>query len=252
MQKFVMVFGLPRTGTTWAFNVCREMLKQNNVDFSSGFAYRPSVNWVDDPEVVLLKTHSPWRLNELHNLLESGAGRMIMSVRDPATTVLSQMRVIKSQGKRPKRMQLLEQLASDYERYLHAFADYPQYLVIDEAEIDSKALEICKSINSYCDFENKSLASIAKDFSKDNVSAHISYMATKEGWMGSFDEYDPETHWHANHLHYGEYQVLWSPAEEQLIRQIDKMIDKFKNNNNLRERKWSPDAHNLINSYISA
>jgi hypothetical protein len=250
MNKFVMVFGLPRTGTTWAFNVAREMLKGK--DFNSGFVSRPSVNWVEDPQIVLLKTHTPWRLDELGNLLESGAGRMIMSVRNPGDTVLSQMRVIRSQGRKPKRMELLEQLASNYERYLRAFSDYPQYLVVDEAEINSKTLEICQSINSYCEFESRSLKKIAESFTKSSVSEKIKGIAVEQGWQGTFDEFDKETHWHANHLHNKEYVVEWSPAEHQLIAQIDKMIDKFKNNNNVRERTWSPNAHNLISSYISA
>lgn len=245
-----MVFGLPRTGTTWAFNVAREMLKGK--DFNSGFADKPSVNWVEDPQIVLLKTHTPWRLDELGNLLESGAGRLIMSVRNPGDTVLSQMRVMQSQGRRTNRMKMLETLASDYERYLRAFAKYPEYMVIDEAEINSKTLEICKSINSYCEFENKSVTSIAKNFTKDAVAENIANISKENGWRGKFEEYDEETHWHANHLHNGEYAVEWSPAEKQLISQINKMIDKFKNNNNLRERTWSPNAHNLISSYISA
>lgn len=245
-----MVFGLPRTGTTWAFNVAREMLKGK--DFNSGFASRPSVNWIEDPQVVLLKTHTPWRLDELGNLLESGAGRMIMSVRNPGDTVLSQMRVIKSQGRKPKRMELLEQLALNYERYLRAFSDYPQYLVIDEAEINSKTLEICQSINLYCEFENRSVKKITENYYKDMVSQTIQNISEERNWQGMFDEYDEETHWHANHLHDKDYVVEWSPAEHQLIAQIDKMIDKFKNNDNFRERTWSPQAHNLISSYISA
>ena len=250
MNKFIMVFGLPRTGTTWSFNVAKEMLKGK--DFNSGFAEKPSVNWVEDPQIVLLKTHTPWRLDELGNLLESGAGRLIMSVRNPGDTVLSQIRVMQSQGRRPKRMQLLEKLASDYERYLRAFANYPQYLVIDEAEINSKTLEICQSINSYCEFENAYVKKIAENYHKDLVSQTIRDIRNERGWKGTFDEYDEETHWHANHLHDGEYAVEWKPSEQQLIKQINKMIDQFKNNNNFRERTWSPNAHNIISSYISA
>ena len=245
-----MVFGLPRTGTTWAFNVAKEML--NNTDFQSGFAVKPSVNWVENPETVLLKTHTPWRLDELGNLLENGAGRLIMSVRNPGDTAMSQMRVMKSQGKKPKRLETLEKMAAQYQKYLNAFAKYPEYLVIDESEINSKTLEICQSINSYCEFENARVKKIAESFTKDAVANTIQKISEDRGWRGTFNEYDHNTHWHANHLHNGEYTVEWSPAEQQLIRQINKMIDQFKNNNNVRERTWSPNAHNLISSYISA
>jgi hypothetical protein len=93
MNRLIVVFGIQRTGTTWCFNATKKMLEKRSDSFQSGFANKPSVNWVENPETVLIKTHTPWRMNELENLVEKGAGRIIMSVRDPGQTVLSQIRV---------------------------------------------------------------------------------------------------------------------------------------------------------------
>lgn len=254
MEKFIMVFGLPRTGTTWAFNVVKSMLDAEKTNYQSGFAVKPSVNWVDNPDTVLVKTHTPWRTDEFGSLLESGSARLIMSVRNPQDAIASQVRVMRSQGKRPKKTELIEKMLVQYQNYSRAFANYPKYIVIDEADIENDAITICNGINSYCNFSlsNKTIKDIASQYTRENVAEKINNLAQDKKWQGNFNEYDSNTHWHDNHISNENNDIEWSGVDKQLFIQINKLIDQFKNNSNIRERIWSPNAHNLINSYISS
>lgn len=249
MNKLIVVFGLPRTGTTWSFNATKKMLEKKGENFQSGFAHKPSVNWVENPETLLMKTHTPWRMDELSNLVEKGAGKLIMSVRDPGQTVLSQIRVFKSKNKKVYRKQMLERIVSQYDKYEKSLDDFPEFLIIDEWNIEQDPHSICKQINSYCDINNKHVSDVARALSKEQVANFVKNRFDEDA---DFSEFDEDSHWHAHHIREEPYEVEWKPEEWQLIIEGNVLIEKIKKKRESVERSHPSQSNNLINSYLSA
>lgn len=252
MNKIILTFGFPRTGTTWAFNAVRMIAKKNSVNFKSGFSPSAPVDWINDEDTIILKTHSPWRTNELENIMNAGAAKLIFSVRDAASTVVSQKRIMRSLGIEAKFLKLLEDLSFQYDVCIKNFANFPQYLIIDESEIINKNTSLCNDIQEYCELGNENVSDIAEKLTKDNISFHIDKITEKNSWTKTFTEVDWETQWHANHIWKNPEKINWKPAEIGLIEEINKKIQKIKDINSSKDKKEvSENSQSMILEYLS-
>lgn len=87
MENLWVCFGPPRTGSTWCFNVVRELLIRSRTPFSSGHKRTPPLPWADRSlSTAVWKTHR-WPDGDLtRQLIDRGSIRLLTTVRVSAIT----------------------------------------------------------------------------------------------------------------------------------------------------------------------
>jgi hypothetical protein len=229
MKQIIMVFGVPRTGTTWAFNVAKGLLQQAGEPYCSGFANDPPVAWATSP-TVLLKTHKPWRPSLFAELMQHRAAHLIFTVRNAEDTILSLYRVMRDQLPSADRMEVLTLLHQRYLALEAYFAHLPRFVVVDEGEIATRPVEICRAIGDYCGIrtDEATLKEVANRLRKEQVAVAIDAMAGARQWQRAFGDYDDATQWHANHVSQQGYSYDWSAQESRRLDDINQVIASIK------------------------
>lgn len=230
MPTLIITHGLSRTGTTWSFNVCRKLLSQAQLPYSSAFAFNPPVSFARSDAIFLLKTHSLWRPNILHALLAADAARLVVSVRDPGQTALSLLRVQNRPLSDESISSALRDMLNQYLRMRDIVAKCATYITIDESEIQTNGNGLVERINDYCNFGVNEVTDITSSMSKESDQQSISELAKTRGWLGSFWEWDEESQWHANHVSSISYDYAWSAENQELISAMQVVIDEIISN----------------------
>ena len=206
----LFTFGSPRSGSTWLHNVVRRLLILSKISFRAGFSSDPGAALKRglNPnlhEVIVLKSHRWGDLGLLNQLVEEGLARVLVSTRETTSQIRSMTRIAESSEKqRPEKTvvdrvsELRRRTAADLEN----LAALRPYLSIQEADMRNNPEQAVNDVARFLGLKLSrfDLNKIAKEFTIDAVHAKILSMSEERGWRGSFNEYDRETHWHANHI----------------------------------------------------
>jgi hypothetical protein len=192
-------FGLHSSGSTWMFNLAREICKAGSVPFVS--AHRDSsrnLPW-DAPgaQLIVAKTHNP--MADFQNYVAESGDPVVLTVRDPRDAVVSFMQRFSNSA------------AKDFEQALDAIAFSAQRLVkisrlscvpifrYEDGFIGAqKTVDRISHLLGVVLTAEQSTAILA-GLSREAVREKIGTLE-KAGVIRSEEVWDRETHWHMNHV----------------------------------------------------
>ena len=101
MFRVIFTYGFHRTGTTWTFNVIREILKRNKISYKS-FEYKSfDYNYLNElienhigDYFLIIKTHSLDSILNCQKILEEKklSFKVLFNLRDPRDVICSRIR----------------------------------------------------------------------------------------------------------------------------------------------------------------
>jgi hypothetical protein len=191
-----LLWGPPRSGTTWLYNVVRDMLDESGVAAAT-WVYGHPVPDRHDVEALVVKSHQAHSIDVLQSLTPHPHIHLVGVFRDPARAFQS---LIRTQS--VDREELLGWLARDIASIDRAFSQLPDAVVIREEWIATRSAEMIAALASYLSLplNPAACARIAHRFRRDNVRESVQVLSDRHGWSDHFRHYDSDTHWHANHI----------------------------------------------------
>lgn len=246
MNRLVIVYGLPRTGTTWAFNAVMTILKSEGSAVQGIYAGpstdRAILGRYSDATSLVIKTH---RLRHLRMAAEEVKGaklRILLSMRDPGETILSQLRVgiVRQNAASTTSHDViphLKRLLRSYRRIRQELKATPKALIIDEQSINASGARIIQDIAQYIQVSlntDKAVA-LANHLTRDAVTKAIQKRNIDLQRTGVFSEYDRETHWHANHIRDQDYSRQWQQGDMFIMNKISRVQARIKNLNEQKD-----------------
>ena len=219
-----LVWGPPRSGTTWLFNVVQAILDAAEINHATWVSgQRPVIP--DTYQSLVVKSHQAELLDVLLNLPSLSRVYPIVILRDAEPTLQSLIRTQEAD-----RAELIRWLENDLTSLQEALEVLPDAKVVREEWITRNQFSLVALIASYLgiDLPPVHLIEISQRFSKDQVRNQISGLTQLQGWNGDFDEFDVDSQWHANHIAPGGYRgVLLSKHERELIGSLQETIDQL-------------------------
>jgi hypothetical protein len=191
----VLVAGIPRSGSTFTFNVVRELLqKRGAVLQKSSENIEDVYSEYDGQDHILLKAHSA--ANVTFNLIRSGGIKVVCTVRRPEDAIASWMQTF-DYG--------LEESIGHMKWWIGSFERIRPYaLVVPYEQIDRRPLlAISRIAKHLCD--DASLAEmrqIARLYSKDRVKLMADSLAVSDEGVQDLGHtyYDNRTFFHRRHV----------------------------------------------------
>ncbi len=247
-----LLWGPPRSGTTWLFNVVRHMLEHGDMGYQTWvFGHRAPRPIKGLP--LLVKSHQAHSLDELVGLSETGNVNLATIFRDPHVTFQSLLRTQSVHGD-----ELVSWLSRDIESLREALDVLPVGVVIREEWIEERAPEVIAALGALLDIPLSDTAAqaTADRYSRENVRRSISDLARSRGWAHSFDHYDRESHWHANHIAPPDHPVedITDDQRAELDR-LSLIVDELTENHGILNteplpvtKRNRPVAHDLLRS----
>ena len=192
----LLSWGPPRMGTTWLFNVLRNMAEEagQSLGVVADGVDLPATSWAgpvvikshraDDP--TLLRTFDP-ALN-LHALV---------MMRDPEPTLASLLRTQSADLS-----ELISWLEADVASYEAALPVMRRAIVIREEWVAERASEIIEALSEHLglDLSAEQIERVAAAYDRDAVRQQVAALEEKRSWEGNFTDYDRQTQWHAGHI----------------------------------------------------
>ncbi len=219
--KAIIVSGLQRSGSTWLFNVAREVAKLATVDFFSCYSdalKSELITKAQNSALLIVKAHTPAR--ELCDFIQSSPGIFFATYRDPRDCVASLMTQFK--------LGFDEALASVTRTsnwFIQLDKSYKPFLLCYEKKFtqDPLTIRLVADKMGY-PISDLDIDTIYKTLSPESIASLI----TLRDENGHFTDarpdkqYDRETHWHPNHLgdgSVGKYQTVLTLAQQRRILQ---------------------------------
>ncbi len=225
----VLCNGMPRSGSTWSFNVCLKLLRMADprARICAQFTHAPG-DLIDtlEPQCdhLVLKSHGLDCLSMAMSC--SGAAKVVYTHRDPYDAVASLMQMFQY---------TFEQAAEAIERALALYEfhrGHGQALIVPYRALREKPRQTIRAISRYLRLDISAAAA-------DRVSAETSFAAMKamadqigEGDSGFLvrragDVYDSRTHLHRNHVRHGGTGYGRRMLSIRQQRSITKMLRQF-------------------------
>jgi sulfotransferase family protein len=226
--KIVVCLGLPRSGSTWLYNVARELLGRRYPEgpiacgFSDDFT-APQSTGARPVRCFLIKAHNPTA--HFRALLGSTSARLLISIRDPRDAVASLMQSFRltfhdAAGAVYSSAKTLAEMARCRHdlllRYEDGFTD-------DIAAVQ----RIGEALG--CTDEAPILRRIHHELSRAGVSEKIRELGRRGAFRPepAFTTWDPQTQWHPAHLgdgRVGKFAECLTIAE---IRRLERHFGSF-------------------------
>jgi hypothetical protein len=209
--RLVMVWGPPRSGTTWLFNLTTSVLDAGGIPYVRAQSDEP-LSEIPCEGAVVIKSHQPIDPALLNGFRSIAIVRCFAILRDPCAAFQSLLRT-----QRVPRAELLQWLETDIDALSEVSSSLPPLRMIREEWIAERGAEIATRVAEELQLtlpERKALE-IAAALDKEQVASLISGLAEERGWRGEFDEFDEDTHWHANHISPDDYVPEPLTAEEE-------------------------------------
>jgi len=220
-------FGLHSSGSTWMFNLVREICRTQGVDFVS--LHRDSeanLPWdVLGVRLIVVKTHNPF--TSFQSFIASSDEPAVITVRDPRDAVVSFMQRFSD---------------SSFDEALKAIALSAQTLValsrlreipvfryeggfVGSVETLDRIAALLGTSPPEGD-RNAVLASLAPEAVRKTISG-----LEAAGAIGGDDVWDKDTHWHAKHVgdgNVGKFKSILSPTQQrEIVKQTREFFDCF-------------------------
>ena len=191
-----LVWGPPRSGTTWMYNVVREIMRVCDVDHN-GWVHGQQPPTAAADTALVIKAHQAHSLDVIDSLAMLDHVYLVGMFRDPERAFQS---LVRTQA--ASREELLGWLDHDIRSIEQALPRIPGAAVCREEWIESHAAEV---IARLCDWVGVALSeaerlTIVEKFAREQVRTTVSQMSLSRGWSDDFRNYDTDSHWHANHI----------------------------------------------------
>ncbi|MCP9928480.1 ATP-binding protein [Cyanobium sp. CH-040] len=245
MGPLIIVYGLPRTGTTWTFNAAINILRQKTANVRSFYA-KPGleklpIDACPTADSVVIKTHKLQHVNTACQQAEPQRIRILLALRDPGDTILSRIRVgiagKDSTGTTDTDVtRKLQRLRQAYRRMEKALQTTPRIFIVDEAHIESGSVEILRSLSRYIGhpIDPDAASRLAHSLSRKVIAQSINEANINLDRKGVFNEFDRATHWHANHIRSHDYSHRWSSRDRRIINRTLRIHERIKHANELK------------------
>ena len=221
-RRLVIAFGMPRSGSTWAYNVVRNLLIASSGEICALFC-RSLQEIPDDVATsglpIVIKSHNcshfPQRLYD--------CGKTVVSIRDPRDAVVSAMQMFGYSF--DLALAIVAKSANS------TFAVETNGLVLKYEEVFADPSRHIGRVADVldCPAPLDWVARLAQDLMPEQVGRRIQTLQL-EGRLGDVSDpfsHDPETQWHPGHLKDGEigkYQRCLSTDE---IKMVMSRTDRF-------------------------
>ena len=198
MERRVVYFvwGPPRSGTTWLFNVTKEMLSVahiGRVGYIDGNELPPR-SW---SESVVIKAHQadPAELVKLFQARVELCALVIL--RRPDHAFRSLLRTQKA-----SRSELLSWLERDLTSLESTLPALNNVQLCREEWIKDSSIPLIRQLAALnrIPLSDPDVEHIAQKFERENVRSRVNELTISRKWTPDFKNFDPETHWHALHI----------------------------------------------------
>jgi hypothetical protein len=218
-RELVVVFGLPRSGSTWIYNVVRMLMQRRHGDVCAFYADEMShvpVSALLSTAPLVVKTH--FLPADPPDWLQ--AARVIVSVRDPRDAVVSCKDFLRRDWEEAAGF-----VARGGAALLAALEVAGQSMCLRYEDGAIGSADTIQAIAAFigADIDAAQAEALARDMSSDAVRATIGRLqqAALIGTDAEPETFDPVTHWHPRHVgdgQVGKYRALL-PAEAELVVQ---------------------------------
>jgi hypothetical protein len=225
-MEVVVCLGLPRSGSTWVYNVARELLRRRYPEgpIACGFSddWAAAVGAVRSRPVrcFLIKAHTP--KGNLGELLDPPGAHLIVSIRDPRDAVASLMQSFRLpfNAAAAAVYSSAKSIAETARRCRHLLLRYEDRFSEDVLTVQ------CIAEALGCKEEAPALREIHQDLSRARVSEKIRDLARRGAFrpISAFATWDPGTQWHPHHLGDGR---IGKYADALTIAQIRRLEQHF-------------------------
>jgi Sulfotransferase domain len=220
----VVCDGMPRSASTWSFNVVLALLRNSQpvCEVYSGYDENIAGFLRSAPATathVVVKCHEPGA--HLRALAQSDVARVIYTWRDPADVVVSCMRMFDYDFEHS-----LASVASSLELYKF-HRRWQNALILDYGQIVSESTVAVKQIATYLNLDDdaESVARISEQTSLEHVKKDVESMAggTRLVRRSGF-EYDPDTLLHPSHIRDGSQGYGRAILTAEQLKQVDALL----------------------------
>lgn len=226
--EIVVCLGLPRSGSTWLYNVARELLGRRYPEgpIACGFSDDFTAPQSKGPRPVrcfLIKAHNPNA--RFRALLNSTGVRLLMSIRDPRDAVVSLMQSFRlpfrdAAGAVYSSARALAQTAQCRPGLLLRYEDgFPNHVATVQ--------RIGEALG--CTDEAPVLRKIHEELSAARVSERVRELGRRGAFRPApaFATWDPQTQWHPDHLGDGRVGKFTECLTTAQIRRLEQHFAFF-------------------------
>lgn len=222
-KRLVVCLGLPRSGSTWTYNVCRRFLALSHspdellCQFSDDFV-SPFIDLHDNVRACVVKTHNP-QLN-LRPLLAFTGAPLLISVRDPRDAVVSLMQCFKLPFHEAAGV-----IALSAQNIIEISARYPHILLKYESGFTENLSDVRRIRTAIgCPANAAQTQTIHRKLCAASVRSHIAALE-QDGVFAAgpaMSVWRPDSHWHPGHIvdgRIGKFRELLSQAQIRRLEQ---------------------------------
>jgi glycosyltransferase involved in cell wall biosynthesis len=247
--KLFACFGLHSSGSTWMFNLIRDVCRAKAVDFVS--VHRDSFKNLPRDEtgrtLVIAKTHAPWD-DYITHILEYREPAVI-TIRDPRDAIVSLMRRFPETSAFET---ALKDVATAANRLVNvAKALNPPIFRYEDNFIGRHETFATVSKLLSFEFAANERDTILLGLDADAVRHKIEKLAETAKIKGE-TEWDKETHWHANHVgdgQVGKYRkALTFEQQRQIVERTENFFEFFGYEPQIRPPSPKPSANRILNT----
>jgi hypothetical protein len=218
-----LVWGPPRSGTTWLYNVVRMILDRAGLPAAT-WTFGQELPTERRPASLIIKSHHAHSLEFLAAQPREHV-HVVVIFRDPLTAFQSLIRTQEAD-----RAELIGWLRSDVESFAAALHGFPRPVVCREEWIRAESPELIRrlAILLGAPLDDAGVAAVADALSRERVSDQVRELRSQHGWSEEFGKYDKTTQWHANHIAPPDYvPAVPTPEEELALAGIRDVIDEL-------------------------
>ena len=230
LPRFFFCCGLHGSGSTWMFNLAREICRTQGVDFVSCHREFYAKLPLDDlgSRLLVVKSHNP--MDDLRPFIANSSEPAVITIRDPRDAVVSVMQRFPNSP------------ANNFDEALKTVAHSARGLValsrLREIPIFRYESGFVGSVETFDRIAAMLGASVSED-RRSAILAGLTPEAVKQtigsleaaGVIRGEDVWDRETLWHANHVgdgKVGKFESNLSPAQQnEIIEQTREFCDYF-------------------------
>jgi hypothetical protein len=223
----VLVWGPPRSGTTWLYNAVRSTIAEAGIPAAT-WTYGQELPRDRQPACLIVKAH---QAHDMDFFLQRPSEDVVPLVifRSPVTAFQSLIRTQEA-----TRDELIHWLSRDVDSFVSSLPSFPRVGICREEWIKDDAASMIRKFGEVLDLTltEEQVARIAASLDKDRVDDTVRELRSQHGWGEEFSKYDAETQWHANHIAPRDY-VPVQPTEEEVARleeiaeRIDALVDRY-------------------------
>jgi hypothetical protein len=188
-----------RTGSTWTFNVLRDILNSLDIKYISRMHSRTFDSTEEDENytIKIIKAHDSIKILEDFSEKEKSNIRYITCLRDPAEIISSLNRVKYWQLSDEDIKNTIIILKDILEHVLKYIENGGIVLILDYNDIKDNSVKVYMQIIDYLGIAPKNIEQIIENNSRE---ANLNRLKSNNILDKDFEDIEPNTLWHGNHI----------------------------------------------------